>query len=111
MGVICHYWYIFLDKFFKGHGFKVVMSKVFWDQVLLIAQLIYFGSAFRKKYAIFLNLQIILSPVMWAAYVAVLCILDRSDLDKFKTRLKNSATHLYTAEWIVWPPAQVTFLP
>lgn len=44
---------------------------------------------------------------MWLAYIAALCALDGASRERFKERIFHAATELYTAEWLVWPPAQV----
>lgn len=33
-GVLCHYWYNYLDRFFPGKGIKIVIKKIITDQVL-----------------------------------------------------------------------------
>ena len=32
-GVLCHFWYNYLDKTLPGRGIKVVVQKIAWDQV------------------------------------------------------------------------------
>lgn len=89
MGVICHYWYLWLDRFLPGFSLRVVMKKVIWD-------------------------QIVLSPIMWVTYFVVLGLLEQSGYERFHERLTDKGGKLYLAEWIVWPPAQVFnfyFLP
>ena len=34
-GVMCHFWYNYLDKTLPGRGIKVVVQKIAWDQVCL----------------------------------------------------------------------------
>lgn len=82
MGIICHYWYLWLDRFLPGFSLRIVMKKVVCDQVFL-------------------------SPVMWVTYFAVLGLLEQSGYARFYERLTDKGGKLYLAEWIVWPPAQV----
>lgn len=88
-GFVCHYWYLWLDRFLPGYTVRTVVKKVVLD-------------------------QIILSPVMWAVYFASLSLIELSGWQKFKERFWSKGGRLYIAEWIVWPPAQVVnfyFLP
>ena len=39
-GVLCHFWYNYLDKSLPGRGLRVVFTKIAWDQVSLITQLL-----------------------------------------------------------------------
>ena len=34
-GVLCHFWYNYLDKSLPGRGLRVVFTKIAWDQVSL----------------------------------------------------------------------------
>lgn len=89
MGIICHYWYRWLDRFLPGYSMRIVMKKVIWD-------------------------QIVLSPFMWVTYFVVLGLLEQSGYARFYERLTDKGGKLYLAEWLVWPPAQVLnfyFLP
>ncbi len=89
VGVLCHYWYLWLDRFLTGYSLSVVMKKVVMDQVLL-------------------------SPVMWAAYFAFVTIYENGTWCDFKQKITSSGSKLYLTEWLVWPPAQVInfyFLP
>ncbi|VDP32320.1 unnamed protein product [Soboliphyme baturini] len=81
-GVICHYWYCWLDKFLPGYSLATVLKKVFLDQVFL-------------------------SPFMWVTYFATLGVVEQSDWQRFLCRCLTSGSQLYKAEWIVWPPAQI----
>lgn len=89
VAILCHYWYILLDRQLPAYTMRVVLKKVVIDQVVF-------------------------SPIMWTAYFAALAVLERSDAKTFADRLWNSGSRLYAAEWAVWPLAQVFnfyFLP
>jgi protein Mpv17 len=47
VGVVCHYWYIYLDKTLPGRTFKIVMKKLLVDQLFFSPFLIgiFFGTA------------------------------------------------------------------
>ncbi|XP_037936218.1 mpv17-like protein 2 [Teleopsis dalmanni] len=81
VGVICHYWYKFLDKRMPGRTLKVVMQKIVLD-------------------------QFICSPVYISAFFITLGILERKSSKEVWEEMKQKAWKLYTAEWIVWPVAQ-----
>ena len=46
VGVICHYWYIYLDRKLPGRAFKTVMKKLLVDQIFFSPFLItvFFGT-------------------------------------------------------------------
>ena len=81
VGVLCHFWYNFLDRVLPGYTIRVVAKKIVCDQVLF-------------------------SPVMWLVFFATLASLEKSDREGFKDNIKRKAVKLYVGEWIVWPPAQ-----
>ena len=33
-GLLCHYWYNWLDRALPGRGVRIVLQKIAWDQVL-----------------------------------------------------------------------------
>lgn len=89
VGVICHYWYRFLDSRLPGKTIGTVIRKVVID-------------------------QFICSPLCIGMFFLTLAILERNDWEEFKREVKNKAHKLYIAEWVVWPPAQIInfyFLP
>ncbi|XP_044737668.1 mpv17-like protein 2 [Chrysoperla carnea] len=82
-GVIAHNWYRFLDFYLSpDRKLKVAFRKLLLD-------------------------QFIGSPIFLAAFFVTLAILEQSTFEEFKSELKGKAIKLYTAEWIVWPPAQM----
>ncbi|XP_037052258.1 mpv17-like protein 2 [Bradysia coprophila] len=82
VGVICHYWYKFLDKRMPGRSLSIVLKKVFWDQMIC-------------------------SPVVISTFFLTLGVLEQSSREEVIAEIKNKAWKLYAAEWVVWPPAQV----
>ncbi|XP_043483661.1 mpv17-like protein 2 isoform X1 [Leptopilina heterotoma] len=89
VGIICHYWYRFLDSRLPGKTIGTVIRKVVID-------------------------QFICSPLCIGMFFLTLAILERNDWEEFKREVKNKAHKLYIAEWVVWPPAQIInfyFLP
>lgn len=89
VGVVCHYWYNHLDKFVPGYSLKIVLKKIFVD-------------------------QIIGSPLYISTFFITINILENSTKDKFIQDIRNKAWKLYAAEWMIWPPAQFInfyFLP
>lgn len=79
-GVISHYWYIIIDVFIPGSSFRKVIIKVLYDQILF-------------------------SPINLFVYFGTVAILERS-LKQLKEELMEKGLKIYTAEWLIWPPAQ-----
>jgi len=89
IGAVCHYWYIWLDKFLPGRTLKIACKKMLMD-------------------------QIICSPVTISTFFVTLAIVERSSADEFADELRSKSWRLYLAEWVIWPPAQLInffFLP
>ncbi|XP_049874339.1 mpv17-like protein 2 [Pectinophora gossypiella] len=89
VGVLCHHWYKVLDKFIIGKTLEMVTKKLLLD-------------------------QLIFSPVMLVTFFGSLAIFEQDPIQNFKDEVKGKFGKLYTAEWLVWPPAQVInffFLP
>lgn len=82
VGVACHYWYKFIDRRIPGRTLGLVLKKVFWDQVI--------GS-----------------PINISVLFITLGLLERRKLAEIGQEMKDKFIRLYTAEWIVWPPAQI----
>lgn len=88
-GVICHNWYIFLDKIIVGRSFDMIFKKLMLD-------------------------QFICSPVIILSFFATVAIFEDNPLENFNEEVKEKFWTLYKAEWVVWPPAQIInfyFLP
>lgn len=88
-GLLCHYWYNWLDRALPGRGVRIVLQKIAWDQVLF-------------------------SPVCIGSCLLVAGRLeDRSPASLLNYTVQVGG-QLYLAEWIIWPPAQFVnfyFLP
>lgn len=88
-GIICHNWYIYLDKIITGRTFGMLMKKLLLD-------------------------QFICSPVVILSFFATVAIFEESPWKNFNDEVKDKFLTLYVAEWTVWPPAQLInfyFLP
>lgn len=88
VGVVCHFWYGFLDRKIVGHTLGVVAKKILIDQVI--------GS-----------------PLSLLTFFATLSFFEGRPLQELDS-IKEKAIKLYVAEWVVWPPAQFInfyFLP
>ncbi|KAL6263633.1 hypothetical protein P5V15_006418 [Pogonomyrmex californicus] len=89
VGIVCHYWYNFLDARMVGRTISIVLKKVILD-------------------------QLICSPLCISIFFLTLALLENSNLTEFMTEIRKKAHRLYLAEWIIWPPAQIInfyFLP
>lgn len=82
VGIVCHYWYKFIDQRLPGRTFRVVMRKVFWDQMIC-------------------------SPIVISTFFLTLGLLENTSRDEIIEEIKDKAWKLYVAEWVVWPPAQI----
>ena len=82
VGVICHFWYKYLDGRFPGRSLSIVMKKVALDQVIC-------------------------SPLVISAFFLTLGLLENSSKKEIIHEIKTKAWRLYAAEWVVWPPAQI----
>ncbi len=88
-GVLCHHWYLYLDRAVPGSGLRVVTRKVLLDQLLF-------------------------SPVCIAACLGASGVLEGGSLARIREELAHKGLRLYLAEWVIWPPAQFVnfhFLP
>ncbi|XP_045521571.1 mpv17-like protein 2 [Pieris brassicae] len=88
-GIICHNWYIFLDKVIIGRTFQMVIKKLLLD-------------------------QFICSPIVIMSFFATVAIFEDNPLGSFTDEVGEKFWILYKAEWYVWPPAQIInfyFLP
>lgn len=81
IGPVCHYWYIFLDKWMPGRTLKILTKKIFVDQVVI-------------------------SPIVIGMFLLITSCLEKKSWEKVKEENIGKGAKLYIAEWIVWPPAQ-----
>ncbi|XP_076029192.1 mpv17-like protein 2 [Oratosquilla oratoria] len=82
IGILCHKWYIFLDKKLPGRSGQIVFKKLLADQLFF-------------------------SPICIWVFFLTLGIFRRKDLEEFIEEVKQKGWRLYAAEWVVWPPAQI----
>lgn len=89
IGVLCHYWYIWLDKTYAGRSAKILAKKITID-------------------------QFVLSPVLICVFFATVGALEGNDARAVGRELAEKGYKLYLAEFFVWPAAQLFsfyFLP
>lgn len=82
VGVLCHYWYSYLDLLIPERTFKAVMKKVVVDQVLA-------------------------SPVFIFVFFLTVGLLERTTFESIVSESVRKGWRMYAAEWMIWPPAQV----
>lgn len=80
-GIVCHYWYDYLDYKIPGRSFKAVTKKVLADQIFC-------------------------SPVTITLFFVTLGILENKTLLEFRDEVVKKFWTLYVAEWVLWPSAQ-----
>ncbi|OQR78787.1 mpv17 protein 2-like [Tropilaelaps mercedesae] len=80
-GIVTHYWYTFLDRWWQGRTPKVILKKVLYDQILF-------------------------SPVCLTVYFGTVALFERPNLNEFKEELTDKGGIVYLVEWMVWPLAQ-----
>ncbi|GAB6020458.1 hypothetical protein CHUAL_003149 [Chamberlinius hualienensis] len=89
VGFICHHWYVWLDRIIPGRTLAIVMKKLVLDQIFL-------------------------SPVYISAFFVTVGVLERAKPADVAKEIWEKGTKIYTAEWFIWPPAQIinfAFLP
>jgi len=82
VGPICHFWYQLMEKRLPGKTLSVIAKKVVLDQILF-------------------------SPFCLSVFFLTLGLLKNSSLRDIAEETWRKGLVLYTAEWTVWPPAQV----
>lgn len=82
VGLVCHYWYIFLDKRFYQNTHSVIAKKV------LLSQLVF-------------------SPVCILVFFGTLGCIDRASWAEVKNNLATKGKRIYLVEWTIWPPASL----
>ncbi|XP_013382153.1 mpv17-like protein 2 [Lingula anatina] len=89
IGPACHYWYLYLDKWFPGKTLSVLVKKILCDQILF-------------------------SPVCITLFFLSFGLFSGHSLLKIKDELYWKGTHLFVVDMLVWPVAQFVnfkFLP
>ncbi|XP_020802047.1 mpv17-like protein 2 [Drosophila serrata] len=82
VGVVCHYWYHYLDFYFPQRTLKTVIIKILLD-------------------------QFICSPFYMAVFFLTMALLEDTTWEELKQEIRDKAPILYAAEWTVWPVAQL----
>nr|XP_036222049.1 mpv17-like protein 2 [Bactrocera oleae] len=88
-GVVCHHWYIYLDKRFQATNLKTVMMKIVLDEVIC-------------------------SPVYLTVFFTTLGYMEGHSIEESLQQLRKKMWKIYRFEWMLWPPAQFInfyFLP
>ncbi|XP_018026775.1 mpv17-like protein 2 [Hyalella azteca] len=116
VGMLCHYWYQFLDRALPGRSLRVIMKKLAVDQILFspVCLCVFFGSlaVSRKCIAAFTDHVTENSAKVSSQKDTSHSI--SSQLSNFTEDLRHKGALMYVSEWIVWPPAQLVnfyFLP
>ncbi|XP_056644373.1 mpv17-like protein 2 [Diorhabda sublineata] len=81
IGLVCHFWYKYLDKFLPGYTLRVVTKKVIADQCIA-------------------------SPLCIATFFLSMQYLEGKSKSEFIEEAKEKSVKLYAADWMIWPPAQ-----
>lgn len=82
VGVVCHYWYMYLDKKFPHNTHKSIFKKIVLN-------------------------QLIFSPLCIFVFFSTLTIINQSGKEKLLNDIIQKGRNIYIAEWIVWPPASL----
>ncbi|XP_055586639.1 mpv17-like protein 2 [Uranotaenia lowii] len=82
VGIFCHHWYNFMDRRFPGRTVQTVLKKVLIDQTVA-------------------------SPINILIFFITLGFLRSASVDEAYREMSEKFVRLYTAEWVVWPPAQL----
>lgn len=82
VGIICHYFYIYVDKFFIETNFKTITYKI------LLA-------------------QIVCSPLCILLFYSTLGLLNQWTKRETFDNMITKGSKVYIAEWIIWPPAYI----
>ncbi|KAB0792634.1 hypothetical protein PPYR_14593 [Photinus pyralis] len=81
IGIICHYYYTFLDRKLPGRSLKILTTKLLVD-------------------------QFVMSPISLGTFLVSVAYLENATVHEFFESLKKKLWRLYVAEWVLWPPAQ-----
>ncbi|EDV39414.1 uncharacterized protein Dana_GF24503 [Drosophila ananassae] len=86
VGVVCHYWYQYLDYLYPNRTYRTVVIKILLD-------------------------QFICSPLYIAVFFLTMAVLEETTWEEVQQEIREKALVLYMAEWTVWPLAQfINFL-
>ncbi len=82
VGIICHYFYVYLDKKMIETTFKVICQKIILS-------------------------QFICSPLCIISFYLTIGILNNWKIEETIDNIIKKGSKVYLVEWIVWPPAYV----
>lgn len=81
VGIVCHFWYQYLDYIYPKRTIKAVIHKILLD-------------------------QFICSPFYIGVFFLTMGLLEDKTWLEVKEEIADKAVTLYKAEWTVWPAAQ-----
>jgi protein Mpv17 len=82
VGLVCHYWYIYLDKHYSHPSHVNIFKKVLLSQVVF-------------------------SPICLVVFFSTLGVINRSSPREIYDNLMTKGKRIYMVEWAVWPPASL----
>lgn len=102
-GVVTHYWYILLDRYFGSKRSTVLITKkILLDQILFSPV-----NLFGLLFLCLINIIIIVYFIS-LVYFTTLGACERSSWRHIKDELMEKGfENIYIAEWLVWPPMQM----
>lgn len=90
VGVVCHHWYIWLDKYYSCiPKHRAILNKI------ILSQLVF-------------------SPICIIIFFVTLGLANGSNKNEILMNIHEKGKKIYIAEWMIWPPAQLInfyFLP
>lgn len=81
VGIVCHFWYQYLDYIYPKRTIKAVIHKILLD-------------------------QFICSPFYISVFFLTMGLLEDKPWSEVREEIEDKAWTLYKAEWTVWPAAQ-----
>lgn len=81
VGIVCHFWYQYLDYMYPKRTIKAVIHKILLD-------------------------QFICSPFYISVFFLTMGLLEDKSWLEVREEIADKAVTLYKAEWTVWPAAQ-----
>ncbi|XP_017957900.1 mpv17-like protein 2 [Drosophila navojoa] len=82
VGIVCHYWYQYLDYYYPKRSFSTVVRKIILDQCIC-------------------------SPFYISIFFLTMGLLEDKSWEEVMEEIHDKAWTLYKAEWTVWPIAQM----
>lgn len=82
VGLVCHYWYLYLDQRYPHTNHLSIFKKIVLN-------------------------QLIFSPLCIFVFFATLSLVNQSSKSQFLKDIVEKGRNIYIAEWVVWPPASL----